>query len=38
MNEHSLYGPLDDPAGDAGYDEHPQRVGFFTVKSVCFGC
>ena len=35
---HSLYGPLDDPATDAGYPEHPPRVGFFTDTSVCIGC
>ena len=35
----SLYGPLADPAGDAGYaEEHPERVGFFTDTSVCIGC
>jgi formate dehydrogenase iron-sulfur subunit len=35
----SLYGPLDDPARDAGYaDGHPPRVGFFTDTSVCIGC
>ncbi len=35
----SFYGPLDDPAGDAGYDgDHPPRVGFFTDTSVCIGC
>ncbi|HET6635600.1 MAG TPA: 4Fe-4S dicluster domain-containing protein, partial [Streptomyces sp.] len=28
----------DDPAGDAGYDGHPPRVGFFTDTSVCIGC
>jgi formate dehydrogenase iron-sulfur subunit len=33
-----LYGPLDDVSGDAGYTEHPQRVGFFTDTSVCIGC
>jgi formate dehydrogenase iron-sulfur subunit len=38
MKKNSLYGPLDDPAGDAGYSEHPQRVGFFTDTSVCIGC
>ena len=27
MSDNSFYGPLDDPAGDAGYDEHPPRVG-----------
>jgi formate dehydrogenase iron-sulfur subunit len=37
-NDHSFYGPLDDPAGDAGHVEHPQRVGFFTDTSVCIGC
>ena len=36
--EHSFYGPLDDPAADAGYPEHPPRVGFFTDTSVCIGC
>lgn len=34
----SFYGPLDDPASDAGYGEHPPRVGFFTDTSVCIGC
>lgn len=34
----SFYGPLDDPAADAGYDGHPPRVGFFTDTSVCIGC
>ena len=34
----SLYGPLDDVSGDAGYAGHPQRVGFFTDTSVCIGC
>src|SRR4051812_21905665 len=33
----SLYGPLD-PAPDAGYDDAPPRVGFFTDTSVCIGC
>ena len=27
-----------DVAGDAGYAEHPERVGFFTDTSVCIGC
>src|SRR5207248_1389145 len=32
-------GPLDDPAGDAGYPQtHPPRMGFFTDTSVCIGC
>lgn len=34
----SLFGPLDDVAGDAGHVEHPARVGFFTDTSVCIGC
>ena len=34
----SLSGPLDDVSGDAGYAEHPPRVGFFTDTSVCIGC
>jgi formate dehydrogenase iron-sulfur subunit len=38
MSDNSFYGPLDDPAGDAGYSEHPPRVGFFTDTSVCIGC
>src|ERR1700760_2578443 len=38
MNENSFYGPLADPAGNAGYEEHPPRVGFFTDTSVCIGC
>jgi len=27
-----------DPAGRAGYLEHPPRLGFFTDTSVCIGC
>jgi formate dehydrogenase iron-sulfur subunit len=34
----SLYGPLADVSGDAGYTGHPQRAGFFTDTSVCIGC
>jgi formate dehydrogenase iron-sulfur subunit len=34
----SLYGPLDDVSGNAGYAAHPERVGFFTDTSVCIGC
>jgi formate dehydrogenase iron-sulfur subunit len=35
----SLYGPLADPAGDAGHPtDHPARKGFFTDTSVCIGC
>jgi formate dehydrogenase iron-sulfur subunit len=33
-----LHGPLADVSGDAGYQDHPQRVGFFTDTSVCIGC
>ncbi len=33
-----LSGPLHDVAGDAGYAEPPERVGFFTDTSVCIGC
>ena len=35
---HSLYGRLDDVQGDAGYADHPPRMGFFTDTSVCIGC
>ncbi|MDC8982191.1 4Fe-4S dicluster domain-containing protein [Mycobacterium marinum] len=38
MSSNSFYGPLDDPAGDAGYTDHPPRVGFFTDTSICIGC
>ena len=34
----SLWGRLDDVAGDAGYADHPPRMGFFTDTSVCIGC
>ncbi|HLI44190.1 MAG TPA: 4Fe-4S dicluster domain-containing protein [Acidimicrobiales bacterium] len=33
-----LYGVLDDVAADAGYDDPPVRMGFFTDTSVCIGC
>ncbi|AEW97824.1 MULTISPECIES: 4Fe-4S dicluster domain-containing protein [Streptomycetaceae] len=33
-----LAGREDDPAGDAGWHQHPERVGFFTDTSVCIGC
>ncbi|MFI6783043.1 4Fe-4S dicluster domain-containing protein [Micromonospora sp. NPDC050276] len=33
----SLYGPLD-PAPDAGHENAPPRMGFFTDTSVCIGC
>src|ERR671918_2871697 len=34
---HRLSGPLD-PAVDAGYEQAPPRMGFFTDTSVCIGC
>lgn len=27
-----------DPAGEAGWDDHPPRMGFFTDTSICIGC
>ncbi len=33
-----LAGPLADPAGEAGWEGAPPRVGFFTDTSVCIGC
>lgn len=33
-----LSGPLADVTRDAGYDDHPPRMGFFTDTSVCIGC
>jgi formate dehydrogenase iron-sulfur subunit len=38
FSEESLWGRLDDVQGDAGYVEHPPRMGFFTDTSVCIGC
>ncbi len=35
---HSLSGPLSDVQHDAGYEDHPPRMGFFTDTSVCIGC
>jgi formate dehydrogenase iron-sulfur subunit len=29
---------MTDPAAEAGYAEHPPRMGFFTDTSVCIGC
>jgi formate dehydrogenase iron-sulfur subunit len=29
---------MTDPASEAGYAEHPPRMGFFTDTSVCIGC
>jgi formate dehydrogenase iron-sulfur subunit len=37
-HEDSYYGPLADPAADAGHLSHPARVGFFTDTSICIGC
>jgi formate dehydrogenase iron-sulfur subunit len=37
VGPNSLYGPLD-PAPDAGYEDAPPRMGFFTDTSVCIGC
>jgi formate dehydrogenase iron-sulfur subunit len=34
----SLWGRLDDVAGDAGHEHHPPRMGFFTDTTVCIGC
>ena len=33
-----LSGPLADVSRDAGYEDHPPRMGFFTDTSVCIGC
>jgi formate dehydrogenase iron-sulfur subunit len=33
-----LFGPLGDVTADAGYEEHPPRMGFFTDTSICIGC
>ena len=38
MSDNSFYGPLTDVSGDAGYTDHPPRMGFFTDTSVCIGC
>ncbi|GGK16772.1 ferredoxin [Streptomyces camponoticapitis] len=35
---HLLSGVEPDPARDAGHDDAPPRVGFFTDTSVCIGC
>src|SRR5919206_841778 len=34
----SLFGRLDDVTDDAGYGDHPPRMGFFTDTSICIGC
>ena len=33
-----LWAALEDPAQDAGYVDHPPRMGFFTDTSICIGC
>ncbi len=33
----TLQGPIE-PAADAGYEDPPPRMGFFTDTSVCIGC
>ena len=33
-----LSAQLPDPSAEAGYDEHPPGMGFFTDTSVCIGC
>ncbi|MGH3424089.1 MAG: 4Fe-4S dicluster domain-containing protein [Nocardioidaceae bacterium] len=33
-----LSGPLGDVSADAGYEDHPPRMGFFTDTSICIGC
>ncbi|WP_066945277.1 4Fe-4S dicluster domain-containing protein [Streptomyces lushanensis] len=38
MTHHLLSGPEHDPARDAGHENAPPRVGFFTDTSVCIGC
>jgi formate dehydrogenase iron-sulfur subunit len=38
FSEGRLWGRLDDVQHDAGYDDHPPRMGFFTDTSVCIGC
>ena len=37
MAGNSLFGPID-PATDAGFEDAPPRMGFFTDTSVCIGC
>ncbi|MEU6847396.1 4Fe-4S dicluster domain-containing protein [Streptomyces sp. NPDC046716] len=38
MTRNLLSGPEPDPARDAGHEDAPPRVGFFTDTSVCIGC
>jgi formate dehydrogenase iron-sulfur subunit len=38
VTDNLLSGPEPDPARDAGHEDAPPRVGFFTDTSVCIGC
>ncbi|MFF1462235.1 4Fe-4S dicluster domain-containing protein [Streptomyces sp. NPDC058330] len=38
MRDNLFSGPEPDPARDAGHQDAPARVGFFTDTSVCIGC
>ena len=38
LGDRRLWARLDDVQGDAGYEDHPPRMGFFTDTSVCIGC
>jgi formate dehydrogenase iron-sulfur subunit len=38
MKGNLFSGPEADPAGDAGHEDAPDRVGFFTDTSICIGC
>ncbi|CAM5652578.1 4Fe-4S dicluster domain-containing protein [Streptomyces atroolivaceus] len=38
MTDNLFSGPEHDPARDAGHENAPPRVGFFTDTSVCIGC
>jgi formate dehydrogenase iron-sulfur subunit len=37
LSKNSLFGPID-PALETGYENPPERKGFFTDTSVCIGC
>ena len=37
VGKHSLWGPVD-PARETGYQDPPERKGFFTDTSICIGC
>jgi formate dehydrogenase iron-sulfur subunit len=38
MSTQAFGSAAQDPAAQAGYGEHPPRMGFFTDTSVCIGC